>query len=81
MPGYAWPYHMALTVGLLLVATQLLLIRPSWRRLQHAVQSAEKPEAESARRRVAMSAGIGQLLWLILLVLMFWGQLVNAATA
>ncbi|NNF57384.1 MAG: hypothetical protein HKN04_04010 [Rhodothermaceae bacterium] len=77
MAGYEWPYHTALTLGLLLVVVQFLLVRPSWGRLQAAVGA---PEAEAARKRLAMGVGIGHTLWLVLLVLMFWTQLVAAAT-
>ena len=77
MAGYDWPYHTAITLGLLLVVVQFLLVRPGWNRLQAAVGA---PEAESARKRLAMGLGIGHALWLGLLVLMFWNRLAAAAS-
>jgi hypothetical protein len=73
--GYDWPYHASLTLGLALVAAQWLLVRPAWARLRATVGS---PEADAARGRVAMGVGIGHLLWLLLLLLMFWDNFAAA---
>lgn len=67
----AWPYHAALTLGLVLVAVQLLLIRPGWNALT------TNPEA--GRKRIAMGVGIGHLVWMITFVLMYVGRGVVAA--
>ena len=75
MAAYDWPYHTALTLGLLLVVVHLLLVRPGWNRLQASVGV---PTAEAARKRLAMGLGIGHALWLTLLALMFWYRLAPA---
>ena len=77
MAGYDWPYHTALTLGLLLVVVQVWLVRGGWARLRATLGT---PEADKARARVAMATGIGHALWLALIVLMFWDRLAAAAT-
>lgn len=68
-PQYnAWPYHTALTLGLVLVAVQLLLIRTGWKTLT----TGDDPEA--GRKRIAMGTGIGHAVWLALFVLMYIGR-------
>lgn len=62
----AWPYHTALTLGLVIVAVQLFLIRPGWNTL------ATNPEA--GRKRIAMGTGIGHATWMALFVLMYVGR-------
>ena len=66
-----WPYHTALTLGLVLVAVQFLLIRPGWNKL---VNGAGTPVGEAGRKRVAMGIGIGHAVWLALFVLMYVGR-------
>ena len=66
-----WPYHTALTLGLVLVGVQLLLIRTGWNKL---VAGAGTPEAETGRKRLAAGLGIGNLVWLALFVLMYVGR-------
>ena len=63
----AWPYHTSLTLGLVLVAVQLFLIRPSWNKLVAG-------DAETGRKRLAMGTGIGHLVWLTIFVLMYVGR-------
>lgn len=63
---YTPVYHTALLLGLALVLVQVLMIQPTWARLAGG-------EA-SARKRLAMSLGIGHSLWLVLFVLMFFGR-------
>lgn len=77
MAGYDWPYHSAITLGLILVVVQVWLVRGAWSRLRLTLGT---PDAEKARARVAMATGIGHALWLGLLVLMFWNRLAAAAT-
>ena len=67
----AWPYHTALTLGLILVAVQLLLIRTGWNKLVAGVGT---PEAEAGRKRLAAGLGIGNLVWLVLFILMYVGR-------
>ena len=66
---YGWPYHTALTLGLVLVAIQFLLIRPGWNKL-----TADGESAESGRKRIQMGLGIGHLVWVVLLILMYVGR-------
>jgi hypothetical protein len=75
---YTVPYHIALTLGLVLVAVQWLLVRPAWARLRATVGGAE---ADRARGRVALAVGIGHLTWAVLLVLMYWTRFAAAAGA
>lgn len=66
---YGWPYHTSLTLGLILVAVQLLLIRPGWSKLEAGGEASEK-----GRKRVMMGIGIGHLVWIITFVLMYVGR-------
>jgi hypothetical protein len=68
--GYGPQYHTSLLLIVALVGVQYGLIRPGWEALRVGDASGKK--------RVAMGAGIGHTLWLVLLVLMFWTQLTVA---
>lgn len=74
--AYGPAYHSSLTLILLLVLDQLFVIRPGWNALQAAVTGASGSDgsADGARKRVAIGTGVGHLLWLILLLLMFWDE-------
>lgn len=65
--GYGWPYHAALLLILALIGVSFGLIRPGWTALQRGDAGAQK--------RVAMGTGIGHLLWLTILILMYWMSL------
>lgn len=65
----AWPYHTSLSLGLVLVAVQLLLIRPGWRKLTSGGEHAER-----GRKRVMAGIGVGHLTWLVIFVLMYVGR-------
>jgi len=67
----AWPYHAALTLGLVLVIIQFALILPGWRKL---VNGTGTPDAEAGRRRIAMGVGLGHLVWIATFVLMYVGR-------
>lgn len=67
---YGWPYHTSITLVLLLVGAQFVLIRGSWKKLT-AVLGSDRDAAQSAAKRLAAGTGIGHLLWLITLVLMY----------
>lgn len=74
--AYGPAYHTSLLLIVLLVLVQFLLIRPGWHGLQSALTGGEQEGvAEGFRKRVAMGTGIGHLIWLVLLVLMFWDEL------
>ncbi len=66
--GIGWPFHIALTLGLVLILIQIFLIRRNWAALQEAVGT---ENVDVARKKVAMSLGVGHLVWFVLLVLMF----------
>jgi hypothetical protein len=66
-----WAYHTSLSLGLLLVAAQLVLIRGGWSRLAKA---AGTPEAEAGRKRLALGLGVGNLLWITIFILMYVGR-------
>ncbi|MFN3596256.1 MAG: hypothetical protein ACK41D_03190 [Rubricoccaceae bacterium] len=65
---YGWPYHTAITLGLLLIGVHFLLLQPAWGQL---VKGLGTPEADVARGRLGMAIGIGHTLWLVMLVLMY----------
>jgi len=78
---YGPAYHSAITLIVLLTLGQLFVIRPAWNTLKAFAddpESTSKEDAQSAKTRVAMGTGIGHLLWLILLGLMFANRLGSA---
>ena len=76
--AYSPVYHTSILLIVVLVSLQLFLIRPAWNRLQSSAGSEDSGALESARKRIAMSTGIGHLCWLVMLVLMFWNKLAAA---
>lgn len=77
---YGPAYHTAITLIVVLTLDQLFVIRPGWTSLQSAVNDPE-PDADaldSAKTRVAIGTGVGHLLWLVLLGLMFTNRLVGS---
>jgi hypothetical protein len=78
---YGPAYHSAITLIVLLTLAQLFVIRPAWNTLTafaNDPESTNEEDAQSAKTRVAMGTGIGHLLWLILLGLMFANRLGSA---
>ncbi|WP_245846178.1 hypothetical protein [Longibacter salinarum] len=75
---YGPAYHSSLLLIVLLLLDQFLVIRPAWDTLVTAVSS-DGPSSDdilaSAKKRVAIGTGVGHLMWLILLVLMFANRL------
>lgn len=73
---YGPVYHTSLLLIVVLAGIQLFLIRPQWHTLQAALGGEQASETvRSARSRVSMGVGIGHLIWLVLLVLMFWNRM------
>ncbi|MCY4223527.1 MAG: hypothetical protein OXF06_01715 [Bacteroidetes bacterium] len=74
-------YHIASALIVVLLALQFMGLRPSWSKLSNAVNSgplgddASDDVSPRLSRKISMFAGIGHLIWLILLVLMFWNRL------
>jgi len=79
---YGPQYHTSLLLILVLGALQVFVIEPAWKGLRGALAGeADAGGADSYRKRIAISVGVGHLLWLIMLVLMFWNQLASALSA
>ncbi|MEF8796798.1 MAG: hypothetical protein V5A22_06400 [Salinivenus sp.] len=79
---YGPVYHTALLLIVVLTADQLVVIRGGWSTLSSLVEEAS-PDADaldSARKRVAIGTGVGHLIWLVLLVLMFVNRFVPLLT-
>jgi hypothetical protein len=77
---YSPQYHAALTLMLVLVGVQFFVIRSGWNALADLVADGAAPAgdaADSARKKVAIGTGIGHLLWIVLLVLMYFDQLIR----
>ncbi|MFO8099653.1 MAG: hypothetical protein R6T83_08560 [Salinibacter sp.] len=75
--AYGPAYHSAVTLIVVLTLVQLFVIRPGWNTLQASVgPGADASDAAaSAKTKVAIGTGVGHLLWLVLLGLMFWDQI------
>lgn len=78
---YGPAYHTSITLIVLLTLDQLFVIRPGWGTLQAfatGTGGASADDAQSAKTRVAIGTGVGHLIWLVLLGLMFANRLVAA---
>lgn len=64
---YGPVYHTSLLLILILVLIQFFVIRRGWMSL-----SAGGETNTAARKRIAIGTGVGHLIWLVVLVLMFW---------
>lgn len=67
--AYGWPYHTSLLLILVLTAVQFFLVQPSWTRLEATL--GQPDVAKEHYKRLTMGVGVGHLVWLLLLVLMF----------
>ncbi|MEO1075077.1 MAG: hypothetical protein AAFX41_03810 [Bacteroidota bacterium] len=63
-----WPYHTSVTLLLVALGAHYAITRPAWKKVSAGDASAAK--------RVAMGVGIGHLIWLTVLVLMYWPLMV-----
>ena len=63
---YGWPYHTSMTLGLLLLAAQVFIVRPAWKKVAAG-------DGDSAKR-FALGIEIGKGLWLVMFVLMYVGR-------
>jgi hypothetical protein len=77
---YGPAYHSALTFIVILTLIQFFVIRPGWGTLQANADpdAGDADAAASATSKVAIGTGVGHLLWLVLLGLMFWDQFAAA---
>ena len=69
--AYHPAYHASLTLIIVLALVQFLVIWPGWKNLLGGLQNGEGA-IDSSRKRVAIGTGVGHLLWLVILLLMFW---------
>lgn len=67
--AYGPIYHTSILLLLILILVQYFVIRPAWKSI-----AGQASEATASRKKLAMGTGIGHLLWLTLLVLMFWNH-------
>lgn len=74
---YGPAYHSAVTLIVLLTLDQLFVIRPGWATLRNHAGTPDPDEdaMQSAKTRVAIGTGVGHLIWLVLLGLMFANRL------
>lgn len=74
---YGPAYHSAVTLIVLLTLDQLVVIRPAWGALleQAGGSDADEEALQGAKTRVAIGTGVGHLIWLVLLGLMFANRL------
>lgn len=70
---YGPAYHTSLLLIVVLVGLQFFVIRTGWKRLYRALDG-ERADADQARKQVSIGVGIGHLIWLVLLILMFWEE-------
>jgi hypothetical protein len=77
---YGPAYHSAVTLIVLLTLDQLVVIRPAWNTLLAYANGEETSDdaAQSAKSKVAIGTGVGHLIWLVLLGLMFANRIVAA---
>ena len=66
-------YHAASALILVLLGVQYLIIGPTWKRLSDTSSA-----TRGLAKRLSMGIGLGHLLWLILLGLMFWNRFIPA---
>ena len=79
---YGPQYHTSLLLIVVLTALQFGVLAPAWRGLHGSIAGdGDLADADGYRKRIAMSVGIGHLLWLVVLILMFWNQLAAALQA
>ena len=87
MTGGGYPgqiqYHIASILIVVLLVVQFVFLIPVWNSLHTAVATAHKQDgaeikrspASAHARKISTFAGIGHLIWVILLVLMLWNRL------
>ena len=76
--AYGVPYHTSILLIVAFVLVQFFVISMGWKKLHAAVLAESRPPSNELRRlrkRIAAGVGVGHLLWLVLLVLMFWNVL------
>jgi hypothetical protein len=79
---YGPQYHTSLLLIVILTGLQVAVIAPAWKGLHGAIAgTTDASSADSYRKRIAISVGVGHLLWFVTLVLMFWNRLASAFQA
>jgi hypothetical protein len=72
---YGMPFHTSMLLILILLAIQIFLIQRPMSALHTAAGTGSPDAVLASRKRLGMGLGIGQLIWLLLLVMMFWDRL------
>ena len=75
-------YHIASALIVVLLGVQFIFLRPTWKRLQEAIDvnltkedsKLGTSQASKQARKISAFTGVGHLVWLILLILMFWNR-------
>jgi hypothetical protein len=73
--AYWWQIHVSLGLLLALIAVHFIALVPAWRAFEQAAGSVDAPRR---RRPVAAILGVGHLIWLGILVLMFYPRFTAA---
>jgi len=76
-PAYPPQYHISFTLIVVLVAIHFFLIRSPFQKLSTALTEGLEG-ASGYAKRISMGVGVGHLLWLVLLLLMFLDELRGA---
>jgi hypothetical protein len=66
-----WTIHVSLALLLALIAIHFLVVSRTWKAL---AANAGHASAREIRGRLAAAVGVGHLIWLAILVLMFWSR-------
>ena len=66
-----WTIHVSLVLLLVLIAIHFLVVSRTWKAL---AANAGGASARGLRGRLAAAVGLGHLIWLAILVLMFWSR-------
>lgn len=70
--AYPSQYHTSMLLVLILLGVHFFLVQRGWDGLRAAVGGTGN--ASGAAKRVAMGVGIAHLIWLVVIVMMFWGK-------
>jgi len=70
---YGPEFHSSITLLLILIGVHVGVVQLGWAALRRRV--VENVDTTSTRKRIGAGVGVTHLLWLVILVLMFWGNL------
>jgi hypothetical protein len=69
---YGPEFHSSITLLLILIGVHVGVVQLGWGALRRAL--AAGGDGAGPRKRIAAGVGVTHLLWLVILVLMFWGN-------